>query len=279
MSADGAWTEWGGSGAVLHFAHGNGFPPGTYRRLLEPLTQDFRVVSLASRPLWPDADHRELHGWGQLADDLGHELRARGLEGSIGVGHSFGGVITLLASARDPGLFRTVIVVDPVLLTGTNAAVWGWMRRLGLGGRLPIVRGALRRRRSWPDCDTARKAWSGRGIFAAWRPEVLDDYLDCGLVRDEGGAGLRLAYPRGWEARVFRTTPHDPWAGLRDVEIPVLALRGGSSEVFTAAAAERLGRTVPSCRVEVVPGAGHCLPMERPDEVAARIRAFAREGS
>jgi pimeloyl-ACP methyl ester carboxylesterase len=279
LSADDAWTEWGGSGEVLHFAHGNGFPPRTYRRLLEPLARDLRVVTLAARPLWPEADHRELHGWGQMADDLGYELWARGLEGSIGVGHSFGGVITLLAAARDPGLFSRVIVVDPVLLTGTHAAVWGFMRRLGLGRRLPIVRGALRRRRWWPDRDAARQAWSGRGIFAAWRPEVLEDYLECGLVAGGEGEGLQLAYPRRWEARIFRTTPHDPWAALRGVTIPVLALRGGRSEVFTAAAAARLGRTVPSCRVETVPGAGHCLPMERPDEVAARIRAFAREGS
>ncbi|MDH6115250.1 pimeloyl-ACP methyl ester carboxylesterase [Kitasatospora sp. MAP12-15] len=35
--------------------------------------------------------------------------------------------------------------------------------------------------------------------------------------------------------------------------------------------ADRIGRLVPSARVEIVPGAGHALPTDKPELVADRI--------
>jgi pimeloyl-ACP methyl ester carboxylesterase len=110
-------------------------------------------------------------------------------------------------------------------------------------------------------------------VFSRWADGVLDDYLDAGLERDPAG-GLRLTYPREWEARIFATTPHDVWASVRRLAVPALVLRGSRSDTFTEAAAARFSRECPGARVETVPGTSHFLPMERPDEVADRIVAF-----
>ena len=106
---DGHWLDWGGSGPPLHFAHGNGFPPATYRKLIETLRRDSHVVSMEARPLWPGSDPQSLSNWPDLARDLKEELERRGLRGSVGVGHSLGAVVTLLAAAEDPGLFKAVV--------------------------------------------------------------------------------------------------------------------------------------------------------------------------
>jgi len=44
-------VEFGGSGPPLHFAHANGYPPGSYRRMLEPLTatHDARLSSVSDQ--------------------------------------------------------------------------------------------------------------------------------------------------------------------------------------------------------------------------------------
>ena len=105
---------------MLHFAHANGFPPGTYRKLLEELTESHHVVSMSARPLWPDSKPQDLRDWSDFAEDLRSEFDRRGLRGVIGVGHSLGAVASLLAAAADPGLFSAVIAIDPLILTGVH---------------------------------------------------------------------------------------------------------------------------------------------------------------
>jgi pimeloyl-ACP methyl ester carboxylesterase len=270
---DPRWTEWGGDGPDLHLAHGNGFPPGTYRQLANALIPRCRVVSFAARPLWPGTDPAEVTDWCQLAGDLEDGLRGRGLERVLGLGHSLGAVVSALAAARAPGLFSALVLVDPVLFTGARALLWGAARALGLRGRLPLIRATRRRRVCWPDRGAVQAAWSRLPLFRRWDPAVLDDYVDSGTVAAPGG-GLVLRYPREWEARVFELAPHDIWAELGRLEMPTLVVRGALSTTFTAAAAERFAREVRDARVVEVPGATHFLPMERPAELARLALGF-----
>ena len=268
------WRDWGGDGPTLHFAHGNGFPPETYRLLLDALTERFHVVSAAARPIWSVAPAESLHDWNELADDLRRELRSRHLNGVVGVGHSLGGVLSLLAAAREPALFSAVVAIDPVLFTGAMALVWGAMKRLGIGHRLAIARRARGRRSHWPDRDSVRESYRGKAIFRTWRRDVFEDYIRAGTDPAPDG-GVRLRYPPAWEARIFEITPHDLWRSLRGVGVPVLILRGEHSDTFTDAARRRALRTLPHARAVVVPDTTHFLPMERPHEVAEEISELA----
>jgi len=275
MSTDPVWRDWGGSGPTLHFAHANGFPPGTYRKLIDELTNYHHVFSMAARPLWPDSEPQALRDWSPLAEDLRAELDRRGLRGIVAVGHSLGAVISLLAAAADPGLFSAVVAVDPIILTGAHSLFWGTAKKLGLGGRIRLVRGALRRRVHWADRDEARATYSSKSVFSSWDPEVLDDYLDVGIV-DLPEGGVRLRYPREWEARIFAAAPHDLWANLRKVSVPTLFVQGEHSDTFLDAARARVEREVPGSRTVVIAGSSHFVPMERPAELARVIEEFLR---
>lgn len=258
---------------MLHLAHANGFPPGTYRRLAARLVERFRVVAVTSRPLAGGERPEELSGWQEMSAELLAGLGAHGLEEVVGVGHSLGGVLTLAAAATEPARFRAVVLVDPVVFTGLRSVLWAAAKAAGLGSAFPLVRSALRRRDRWPDRATVRRAWAAKPVFSRWAEGVLDDYVDAGLESDPSG-GLRLAYPKDWEARIFTVTPHDVWPAVRRLEVPALVLRGAGSDTLTAAAAARFARECPRARVETVPETSHFLPMERPEEVARRILAF-----
>jgi len=263
-----SWIDWQGSGPVLHLAHANGFPPETYRRLATTLAKGgFHAVSMTARPLWQGARSRALRSWDELADDLAAELTDRQLMGVVGVGHSLGGVITLLAAARYPGLFRAVVAIDPVLFVGSRAFLWGLMRRFGTISAFPLVRNTRRRRTGWPDRKSMREWASGRELFAGWEPEVLEDYLEAAFVEQPSGE-FELRYPRAWEARIFELAPHDRWRTLRRVRVPVLLLRGADSHAFTHEAAKRAIRELPDVILETIPETGHLLPMQKPDAVA-----------
>jgi pimeloyl-ACP methyl ester carboxylesterase len=270
-----AWIDWGGSGTPAVFGHANGFPPESYRLLLEELGRCFSVASFAARPLWPGSDPGSARSWRDLAGDLGDELRRRRVEGLLAVGHSLGSVLNVLAAAAEPRRFRALALVEPVVFTGAHTLFWGALRGLGFGRRLPLIRGALRRRESYADLQEVRASYAGKSIFATWNPQALDDYIGAAFVPDPTG-GVRLRYPKVWEARIFELTPATVWRELKSLEVPMLFIRGGASDTFVAAAAKRADRELKTAKVVEVAGAGHFVPMERPFEVARLIVDWAR---
>jgi pimeloyl-ACP methyl ester carboxylesterase len=270
------WRDWGGDGPLLHFAHANGFPPAAYAVLLDRLAWDFHVVSWEGRPLWPGSDPTAIRSWRPLAKDLRNTLVSRGLRGLIGVGHSLGAVLSLMAAHRRPDLFTALVLIDPVIFSGTRARGWALMKAFGRGDRLYLVRGAKGRRQFWPDRETARSSWAAKRTFAGWVDGALDDYVEDGLV-EAGDGRLRLRYPRTWEARIFELTPHDLWREVRALDLPILAIRGETSDTFLKGAARKLERVGRRARVVEIPGTGHMVPMQAPERVAQEIRRFVLE--
>ncbi len=269
--------DWGGTGPVLHLAHANGFPPGTYRKLIERLKTRYHVFTLRSRGLVPGTDPRSLRDWEDMADDLAQALRARGLAGVVGVGHSMGGVATLLASVKNPGLFRAVVALDPVLFTGTRLRLIQALTLLGLRSRIPPASLARRRRETWGSREEAATSYRKKPLFRRFDAECFQDYITHGLTEVPGG-GFRLTIPTAWEARVFETSPRGVWRKLRSVQVPTLVLRGSDSDTLLPAALARAGKTIPGARAEELPGT-HLFPLEHPDECGQRLLTFLEEAA
>jgi pimeloyl-ACP methyl ester carboxylesterase len=256
-------------------AHANGFPPATYLPLATMLAETYHVVGLGARPLWPGSSPREIKTWHVLVDDLLEGLEALQGDGVVGVGHSLGGLTTLLAAVRRPDLFRVVVFLDPVLLPPRWLALVRWVRRLLLPWRSPLAKGALRRRRVWPDRDAAYEYFKGKPLFASWHDAALRAYVEFG-TRPTADGQVELVYPPEWEAHLFDTVPTDVWRFVPrlSASLPALFLRGECSTVFRPQVQARVARLLPHARCAVVPQAGHMFPLERPAETAARIRAF-----
>ncbi|MBN1661860.1 MAG: alpha/beta hydrolase [Anaerolineae bacterium] len=268
--------EFGGHGPALHIAHANGFPPGSYRQLAIALADNYHVIGLPARPLWPGSRPGDTPTWRPMAGDVVDELEASGMAPVIGVGHSLGGVLTLWAAIDRPDLFRCVILVDPVILPPR----WLWlvriMRRLGLERRQPFVQAARRRRRTWPSRQACFDHYRDRALFARWPDAALWDYVNS-VTEPASSGGVSLAYPPEWEAHLFARVPTRIWEDVPRLRVPALFLRGEKSNTFLPEAAARVARLLPAARHAEVAGTGHLLPMEKPVEVAALIRTFVRD--
>ncbi|WP_404369717.1 alpha/beta fold hydrolase [Corallococcus coralloides] len=265
--------DWGGSGPLLHFACANGFPPETYRKLFTRLATRYHVVSLRMRPLVPGQDPKALTSWRELGEDLARELKARGRSGVLGVGHSVGGTSTLMASAANPGLFRAVVALDPVLVTGSRLWAMRLMKLMGRMDRAAIVQGALRRKERWATREEAAAAYRQRKLFRDWDADCFSDYITHGLVPTEAG-DFRLRFPPEWEARIFETFPADPWKLIRANAAPTLVLRGERSAMLLPEALARAEREMKRTRVDALPLGSHLFPMEHPRETAERVLTF-----
>jgi pimeloyl-ACP methyl ester carboxylesterase len=267
--------DFGGSGRVLHLAVANGFPPLTYRALLDPLAARYHVVSLPPRPLWDAPPPPEsINSWRSLAVDLMAGLRAYDLNGVIAVGHSFGSVASMLAVSTEPKRFAALILLDPTLLSPRRLWMLAVLRRFGLEGRMPLVRGALRRRSRFTSRDEAFTYWRGKPLFRDWSDDALGLYTDA-MVCPSAEGGLELTWPPEWEAHYYRTIYAGSWQALETLRgtVPILCLRGEMSDVFDASAGERFQHILPDATLEVVAG-GHLFPLSAPDATRAVIEKW-----
>ena len=265
--------EFGGAGPVVHLAHANGFPPGSYRPLAETLTDRYRVIALPSRALWPGSRPERVHDWRTFTDDLIQGLDELELRGILGIGHSIGGVLTMWAAIRRPNLFRAVVLIEPVILPPVWLLMLRVMRRLGLYWRQPLVQGALRRKQFWPSQQACYESYRNKPLFANWPEASLRAYVEVGTRRRAEGQ-VELVYSPEWEARIFATAPVDVWHDVPKLRTPALVIRGGQTNTFRPECQARMERLLPGARYVVISGAGHLVPLERPTETGAAIRAF-----
>lgn len=67
--------------------------------------------------------------------------------------------------------------------------------------------------------------------------------------------------------------PEDP-AVLRVISAPVMVVHGSASKPFFAASAQHVVDHVPDARLQVIPGAGHIIPLTHPEALAEALAEF-----
>ncbi|GAB3271462.1 alpha/beta fold hydrolase [Parahaliea aestuarii] len=264
--------SFGGRGSTLVFAHANGYPPGAYRQLLEPLTARCEVIGYRHSPLWQGAAATPAPAranWRQFARDLAQTLEQRGGEPVWMMGHSLGAVVSMLAAVGKPQLFRGLILLDPVFLPSRQALAMA-MTPEKVMRRIPLVRKTLLRPSRFSDRQAAFAFHRGKRPFARMSDEALWDYVHAGTR--PGADGIELAWSPAWEAAVYSSVPL-VWPRLLRLKLPTLGLRGEESDILSAAALQRWGRLQPGAQLETCPG-GHLFPLEHPADTAARVARF-----
>ncbi|HJQ14929.1 MAG TPA: alpha/beta hydrolase, partial [Anaerolineales bacterium] len=157
--------DFGGAGQPLHFLHANGYPPECYNPFLALLRTRYHVFGILLRPLWRDSKPNAIEHWKPFSDDLGEFLDSSPTS-VIGVGHSIGAIVTLRAALREPGKFRALILLDPVLFVPSRHVLWNFFRAIGLGNKVhPKIPGALKRRRTFDDLDLVFRGYRKRNVF------------------------------------------------------------------------------------------------------------------
>lgn len=252
----------------LVFAHANGFPAGSYRRLLARLGTDYRV--LAPEQLGHDPAYPVTVGWRPLAEQLLDWLAARDTEPVLGVGHSLGGVLMLLAALRQPRRFRALILLDPPLVHGAAGLAVAIARWLGRVDRVTPAARSAQRRRHWPDRATALADLGAKPLFTGFDATALADYVDAATRTD--GEGVHLAYDPAVEAAVFRSLPTDLGREPATLGCPGALVTPRSGSVTRTADRRWLARRY-ALLTTTAPG-GHLFPLEYPVRTATLIRAL-----
>ena len=257
------------------FAHGNSFPGGTYRVMLESLRQRGFEVAAVDR-FGHDPKYPVTNNWPHLVQQLADF--AQSWQGASGpaflVGHSLGGILSLMCAARHPELARGVLLLDSPILSGWKATTLGLVKKTALVGSLSPGRISSKRRHHWPSVEAAHEHLRHKKAFAQWDPQVLSDYVAYG-THDQDGQRC-LSFDRDIETAIYNTLP-DHLAGLlrrHPLKCPV-AFIGGTHSVEMRTVGMELTERVTKGRVMMLDGS-HLFPMEKPLAAAAAIEASLR---
>lgn len=259
---------------TLVFLHANGYPPGAYQSLFDELSRKYRIIAMHLRPLWPNAQAKEVNHWAVFSHDLHQFIHQQGLQNVSAVGHSMGGTILLRAALWQPHIFSSLILIDPVLLPPQYILLWKLISLIPLNKKMhPLVRSAMKRRQYFSSEAEMYENYRKKEVFAKISDEGLRNYVRSMAVPLDNGH-ISLRYPPEWEARIYLTgikNDLDIWRNLPRLSRPLMVLRGVESNTFWHQTARMMQKRHPKIRIHEIPGATHLLPLEKPQEVAAII--------
>jgi pimeloyl-ACP methyl ester carboxylesterase len=267
------YDEFGGSGPILHFAHSNGYTPGCFRQMLQPLTADYYVTGIRLRPLWPGSDPNELDSWDVIASDLRDFFVQQGYRQVIGIGQSLGAVATMMAAGQNPDLFQALVLIEPVFLPPDILNMIAAQPELA--EKMPLLPLTRRRRTHWPDRQAAFAHFRQKTVFKRWSDETIWDYVNYGLHETDQGE-VTLTYSREWEARFYEHPPLKVWQDIPKVTQPTLAIRGTDSDTLIPQSWQLWQELQPEATFVEISNAGHMVTMERPRVLATAIYNYLK---
>jgi len=206
--------------------------------------------------------------WRILADDFCALCHRLDIKNAYLVAHSMGATVATIAASLDPSLAQKIILMEPIFLPEEIYSV-----SISVDQH-PLASKSIKRRNAWKDRDEAREYLMARALYKSWDTEVLELFLQYGMVENDAG-GITLACSPRREAAIFMGGLHfNPWPVLGGIQCPVLVLEGAGSENRSLIDLSKAASLIPHGEYRLLEGIGHTIPMEMPEEIAGIIREF-----
>ena len=255
--------------SIIHFAHANGFPMGSYRLLFELLGPDYStqgISHIGHDPRWPVTDN-----WHALVEEQ-LALLAKTPEPVWGVGHSLGGVLLYRAALKKPEKFKGLVLLDPPLyISGLRPWLLKAAKRMGRIDRVTPARQSRYRRRCWPDDKAVMEYLQSRALFKQFDQRCLADYV-AAATREDTGQRV-LSFEPEVEYRIYCGIADNLWGSGRKMLVPVAVLTSEMASVIPGDSIRGIKRS--GFHWKPVSG-GHLFPLEYPESTAGEIKAMIK---
>lgn len=243
----------------IQFSHANGLPASTYSYLFDKL--DNAQVTFLEK--MGHGDYPVEIGLAQLADELIATIEQNETQPVVGMGHSAGGVVTLIAASKRPELFSKLILLDPVLFSKRKRLVIELFRQIGMGDFLGPTKRTMVRRSQFEHHQAAFDYFGTKTLFKNFHPECFKDYIQHGLKPAE--QGVELAFSVAVEADIFRSVGTRVPANIDKLD--GVLIYGGQSQLFWSSDARWWQKHFPNFKLIAFEGE-HLFPLEQPDALA-----------
>jgi 3-oxoadipate enol-lactonase len=188
----------------------------------------------------------------QAADVLAQVVRGTGSAGAHLVGLSVGGMISQALTLAQPGLVRSLTLIDTAAAFSEEGRA-GMRARAGMaraGGMAAVLPSTLQR---WFMPETVAR-----------RPDLIDRVSKTLLADDP------LVHAAMWDM----ISALDLVSQLHRISCPTLILVGEHDPSSPPAAARVLQENIQETEMYVIPGASHMAPLEKPGMINGYLQAF-----
>lgn len=222
-----------GRKTLIHFMPGTAFGCKIYWPFLSKLAEHYDIF-------WhdyqghgdSDCGNDEFHGWRAVVDRAKaviqkHELESR-YDNIIGMGHSYGGCMTIILAGENPGLFDRLLLTDPFMVTEQQEASYRTMMPM-------MVEKTRNKKPTWQDEASFRNYLATRFMFQNWEEPAIQATVAHNMRRDEAGV-LELRCNPIIEAGVYADVVPALWPNVEKLEMPVKILSGNQTVPFFAEA-------------------------------------------
>ncbi|QNE30907.1 alpha/beta hydrolase [Sphingomonas sp. NBWT7] len=203
------------------------------------------------------------------AQDIAALLADQGIDRFVAVGTSLGGIVTMLLAGMLPGRIAGALLND----VGPEIEAAGLHR----------IRGYVGKSSAWPTWMHAARATqeANADIYPDWG---IEEWLAMAkrLYRLNSAGRIVLDYDLKI-AEPFRVPGNeagpDMWRALASLTpAPVLIVRGGRSDILSAATADRMVAALPDAELVTLPGIGHAPTLAEAGVQGAIDRLLERAG-
>lgn len=248
------YTE-AGAGDPVILLHGVGYTSGAHDWFLatDELARSHRVLALDLLG-WGRGDRLEHpYSFARLVDFVREFQDALGLRSASVVGHSMGGWLASLLAYESPDRVDRLVLVAS---GGTAQRTLHSMTEFEPPA-LSEVAASLQAKNPGLHPETV-DAWARYAYGNVQRPEALPSYR-----------ALLSHMNEPENRRSYNTRRRLPL-----ITAPTLIVWGDDDQINNVEMARLSAKLIPGAELEIVPGAGHFLPIEQPERFASRVAAF-----
>ena len=242
-----------GHGEPVLLVHGGLSDSREWDPQVEDLSRDYDVVAVDVLGCGGSADPPQEFGLADHAHVLAGTLDILGIAPAHVIGQSLGSVLALALYREHPRTVRSLVLA---------AAYAGW------AGSLPPEEVTSRTRTMLETLTRPVEEWGPPFLATVHAVEAPAELVDASM------AILRDVRPEASRRLVLAVAAADLRAMLPTIAVPVLLIYGQGDQRASAAVAAQLHAGIPGSTLIVLPGAGHAVNVEAPEEFDAAVRAF-----
>lgn len=249
-----------GAGPLILLLHGAGGATHSFRHLIPLLTDGYRVIAVdLPGQGFTALGNRTRCNLDAMAEDVAALISQQSWHPFAIIGHSAGAAVALrLAEIAPP---QAVIGINAALGGFEGVAGWLFPALANLLARLPLVPQLFSKLAGTPRQVHQLLASTGSTIEAQGEAQYLH------LLRQPGHVAATLAMMAQWnlDALLHR---------LPRQKVPCLLITASADRAVPPAVSQRAAALMPNAQWIDLPGFGHLVHEEAPEQVAALIHDF-----
>ncbi|HEY9135463.1 MAG TPA: alpha/beta hydrolase [Pseudomonadales bacterium] len=254
--------------SLIHFLAGTAFACKIYWPFFQQIVPDYDLICHDYKG-HGDSDNGdgEFDGWQACTERALTLAKLKGLEQEprpvIGMGHSYGGAMTIIMAAKQPELFSALVLIDPFMVTESSEQRYRSMTDF-------LVAKTREKEHRWQNEADVKAYMASRFMFKDWHPEAVAAFIKFNMNKHDDGS-LTLKCHGTVEAGVYDDKVTALWPSIRNLTVPAIILSGDQTVPFFAEAHEEAAALKDNIELIKVKG-GHNYMQEYPRENAEMVR-------